>query len=295
MRYPASMTAFGRGEQLTATGGWTVEIRSVNHRFSDIRVKIPRQFTALEERIKKEITLSYSRGHIEVVLTPANGLTEGKNIAVNLPLARRYHDCLKAITSNLLLPASSHPLDLIAAFPGVIMTDEEERDVEQEWPLVLQALQEALRLTDDMRLREGLALKNDLLQRLDFLSGIKRQIEKRIPVLTAQKQEALRERVARLAADIEIDPSRLAQEIALLADKADVTEELVRLASHIDQFRHFLELQEPVGRRLDFLLQEFLREINTMASKISDATVAHQAVELKNEVEKMREQVQNLE
>jgi uncharacterized protein (TIGR00255 family) len=146
-----------------------------------------------------------------------------------------------------------------------------------------------------MREREGLSLKNDLLTRLDFLAATKEQVKEKIPELTALKQASLQERVAKLANDIDIDPSRIVQEIAIIADKADVTEELVRLTSHIDQFRHFLEQQEPVGRRLDFLLQELLREINTMASKISDAGIAHQAVELKNELEKMREQVQNLE
>lgn len=295
MKYPVSMTAFGRGELLTAAGGWTVEIRSVNHRFSDIRVKIPRQFAALEEKVKKEISRFYSRGHIEVVITPAAAISEAKTLAVNLHLARQYHDCLKEIKQHLQLPSSSHEIDLIAAYPNVIVSGEEERNFEQEWLVLRQALGEALELTGEMRQREGESLKKDLLERLDLLAEVRKQIGERIPELTAQKQEALRERVTKIAAEVDLEPSRLAQEIALIADKADVTEELVRLTSHIDQFRHFLGKAEPVGRRLDFLLQEFLREINTMASKISDATIAHQAVELKNEVEKMREQVQNLE
>jgi uncharacterized protein (TIGR00255 family) len=146
-----------------------------------------------------------------------------------------------------------------------------------------------------MREREGALLKNDLLERIHSVQSSMDKIEKLIPDIALQKKSALQERIAKLLTNSEISPERFDQEVAILADKVDVTEELVRLKSHINQFQHFLELNEPVGRRLDFLLQEFLREINTTASKISDATIAHLTVELKNEVEKMREQVQNLE
>ncbi len=289
------MTAFGRGEHASDNIGWTVEIKSVNHRFCDIRIKMPRQYAALEEKIKKEITPFYSRGHIEVVVTPAPNLAEAKTLGVNLPLARQYRNCLLEIKNDLDLPASGMELTLVANYPNVIYALDETEDLEAVWDILRQALLQALELTRDMREREGLSLKNDLLARLDFLASTKEQIKEKIPELTVQKHVSLQERIAKLAKDVDIDPVRIAQEIAIIADKADVTEELVRLTSHIDQFRHFLDQQEPVGRRLDFLLQELLREINTMASKISDAGIAHQAVELKNELEKMREQVQNLE
>ena len=295
MKYPVSMTAFGRGEQAAGNIGWTVEIKSVNHRFCDIRLKIPRQYAVLEEKIKKEIIPFYSRGHIEVLATPAPNLAEAKTLTVNLPLARQYYSCLCEIKNDLGLATAGTELALVAAYPNVIFAGDEVEDLEATWEVLRQALQQALALTQDMREREGLSLKNDLLSRLDILSATRERISDKIPELTGQKLTALEERIAKLVSDVEIDPGRLAQEIAILADKADVTEELVRLGSHIDQFRHFLEQQEPVGRRLDFLLQEFLREINTMASKISDVAIAHQAVELKNELEKMREQVQNLE
>lgn len=295
MKFPISMTAFGRGEHASDNIGWTVEIKSVNHRFCDIRIKMPRQYTALEEKIKKEITPFYSRGHIEVVVTPAPNLAEAKTLGVNLPLARQYRNCLLEIKNDLDLPASGMELTLVANYPNVIYALDETEDLEAVWDILRQALLQALELTRDMREREGLSLKNDLLARLDFLAFTKEQIKEKIPELTVQKHVSLQERIAKLAKDVDIDPVRVAQEIAIIADKADVTEELVRLTSHIDQFRHFLDQQEPVGRRLDFLLQELLREINTMASKISDAGIAHQAVELKNELEKMREQVQNLE
>jgi uncharacterized protein (TIGR00255 family) len=295
MKFPISMTAFGRGEHVLHNIGWTVEIKSVNHRYCDIRIKMPRQYAGLEERIKKEISPFYSRGHIEVLVTPAPNLAEGKTLSVNLLLARQYHNCLMEINTDLGLPASGTELTLVANYPNVIYATDEAENLEAIWDVLRQALLQALELTRDMREREGLSLKNDLLARLDFLSATKEQISEKIPEMTVQKQASLQERIAKLANEVDIDPDRIAQEIAIIADKADVTEELVRLTSHIDQFRHFLEQQEPVGRRLDFLLQEFLREINTMASKISDAGIAHQAVELKNELEKMREQVQNLE
>lgn len=295
MKFPISMTAFGRGEHVSHNIGWTVEIKSVNHRFCDIRIKMPRQYAGLEERIKKEISPFYSRGHIEVLVTPAPNLAEGKTLGVNLLLARQYHNCLMEINTDLGLPASGTELTLVANYPNVIYATDEAENLEAIWDVLRQALLQALELTRDMREREGLSLKNDLLARLDFLSATKEQISEKIPEMTVQKQASLQERIAKLANEVDIDPDRIAQEIAIIADKADVTEELVRLTSHIDQFRHFLEQQEPVGRRLDFLLQEFLREINTMASKISDAGIAHQVVELKNELEKMREQVQNLE
>ncbi|MEW6521719.1 MAG: YicC/YloC family endoribonuclease [Thermodesulfobacteriota bacterium] len=295
MKFPISMTAFGRGEQASGNIGWTVEIKSVNHRFCDVRIKMPRQYAALEERIKKEITPFYSRGHIEVVVTPAPNLAEAKTLGVNLPLARQYRNCLMELKTDLGLPGSGTELTLVANYPNVIYAMDEAEDLEAVWEVLRQALLQALELTRDMREREGLSLKNDLLARLEFLAATKAQIHDRVPELTVQKLTLLQERITKLASEVDVDPTRIAQEIAIIADKADVTEELVRLTSHIDQFRHFLEQQEPVGRRLDFLLQEFLREINTMASKISDAGIAHQAVELKNELEKMREQVQNLE
>ncbi len=295
MKYPVSMTAFGRGEHSVNASSWTVEIRSVNHRFCDVRIKMPRQYSVLEEKIKKEVTAFYTRGHIEVLVTPPTYGEDAKNLILNMPLARQYRNCLRELKKEFSLPTNESELALIVNYPNVITAGEQEEDLDEVWLSLSSALHQALDLADDMREREGASLKKDLLERLDFLHTTKGNIEKEIPRLTTAKQQALQERISTLASGVDVDPNRLAQEIAIIADKADVTEELVRLSSHIDQFRHFLEKQEPVGRRLDFLSQEFLREINTMASKISDAGIAHLSVELKNEVEKMREQVQNLE
>lgn len=295
MKYPASMTSFGRGDVSDGTLGWTVELRSVNHKFCDIRIKTPRQYTGFEDRIKKEVANYFSRGHVDVIITPSGRTSEVKELHVNESLARQYYRCLLQLKEEVCLPPSSDDLSLIATFPDVIQSQEKDSDIELLWPSLHQALLQSLHKCQDMREREGSNLKTDLLQRVQFVYDTVQKIEEKIPVLVEQKKTALQERVGKLLDNTELNPDRLNQELALLADKSDVTEELVRIYSHIDQFRHFLDISEPVGRRLDFLLQEFLREINTTASKISDADIAHLTVELKNEVEKMREQVMNLE
>lgn len=295
MTRPLSMTSFGRGEYQTGKRTWTAEVRSVNHRFCDIKIRIPRKYAALEERIKKEISSSYSRAHIDVTISYSGEEQGAVQLKTDMELARQYHDCLKSISKELSLD-SGPDLSILSGFREIITVESQEENLDEIWNSgIRQALQSALDECLKMRAAEGGNLKQDLQERLSLIAEASDKIEKMFPQLLAEKKTALEERLANLLSGVEIDQARLAQEVALLADKADVTEELVRLKSHISQFGNFLELDEPVGRRLDFLLQEFLREINTLASKISSAQVAHLAVELKNELEKMREQVQNLE
>ncbi len=294
MNRPLSMTSFGRGDASHGTTTWTVEVRSVNHRYCDISCKIPRRYAPLEERIRREVAGRYSRGHIDVVLSYVTGGADSVRISVDLGLAQRYQQSLCELSEALDLTPPAD-LAMVAAFKDVVTVTEAEEDLDAVWPHIQAALAGALDNGMAMRAREGAALKEDLLGRLAALAATADIIEKQAPELVRKKEAALKERLDNLLKGVDIDPARLAQEVAVMADKADVTEELVRLRSHCRQFAHFLELDEPVGRRLDFLMQEFLREINTTASKINDAGVAHLAVELKNEVEKMREQVQNLE
>ncbi|MFH7326356.1 YicC/YloC family endoribonuclease [Desulfurivibrio sp. C05AmB] len=294
MSYPRSMTAFGRGEAAAGDRTWTVEIRSVNHRYCDIKLRLPRHYAPLEETIKREVGNEYSRGHVEVTLSLNGGESAATRLAVDLPLAREYLRCLQELRDELSL-ADRPSLGMIKDLPGVFVPAEEREDPEGDWPLIRAALAAALENTRLMREREGDATKRELKERL---AGIGRHVERlsaEIPELVARRGAKLQQRLEKLLNGAEIEPLRLAQEIALLTDKADISEELVRLGSHLEQFTSFLEADEPTGRRLDFLLQEFFREINTIASKISEAGVAHLSVELKNEVEKMREQVQNLE
>jgi len=290
-----SMTAFGRGETSHGGRNWTVEIRSVNHRFCDIKIRLPRKLAALEEAIKKEVGSAFSRGHIEVTVN-CDGNEEGNyQLRADLHLARQYHVCLQEIIADLGLNTQPD-LATIAAYREVIVSESREESLEEIWAEGLgPALTAALTACRQMRLAEGNHLRDDLLTRLAFIGEAAGKIEALVPRLRTDRESTMRERLATLLNGVDLDPQRLAQEVAIMADKADVTEELVRLRSHIGQFDKFLSQDEAVGRRLDFLLQEFLREINTIASKIANAEIAHLGVELKNELEKMREQVQNLE
>ncbi|MFA6498715.1 MAG: YicC/YloC family endoribonuclease, partial [Desulfurivibrionaceae bacterium] len=290
---PLSMTGYGRGE-VTGAKSWTVEIRSVNHKFLDLSIKIPRKYLGLEERIKKEIGTYYSRGHVDVYVNPGAEAGDSIRLAANLPLARNYYQCLEAIRQDLSLD-DGPTLAMLQNYKEIIVAHEEEEDLEAVWPQISEALNQALIMAQSMRAQEGEALKNELDQRLQEFAKTVETIAQDVPTIVQRRTEKLKERLAVLLQGVDLDPLRLAQEVAMMADKADVTEEVVRLRSHISQFSGFLAADEPVGRRLDFLLQEFLREINTLASKISDAPTAHLTVELKTEVEKLREQIQNIE
>ena len=292
---PLSMTSFGRGEHTDGARTWTAEIRSVNHRFCDIKTRIPRKYAALEERIKKMLTSSFSRGHIDVSISYSGEEDGAVVLKTDLTLARQYHSCLMELNDGLSL-GSPPNLAMIANFREVISSQNQDEDLDGVWNNgISQALSAAIAECAGMRETEGGNLKKDLQERLTTIGLAAEKIEKMIPQLIEDRRSALEGRLKDLLNGIEVDPQRLAQEVAVMIDKSDVTEELVRLKSHRGQFASLLDLDEPTGRRLDFLLQEFLREINTLASKISNSEVAHIAVELKNELEKMREQVQNLE
>ena len=292
---PLSMTSFGRGEYTANSRTWTAEVRSVNHRFCDIKIRLPRKYGALEERIKKAIASYYNRGHVDANIS-YRGEEEGAVLLkTDLEFARQYQSCLQELNEKLELN-SPPDLAMIAGYRDIISSESQEEDIDAIWSNgIKQALMSALDECAEMRQTEGGNLKEDLMNRLATITYAADKIEKMIPQLINEKKTNLEERLNTLLNGVEIDPARLAQEVAIMVDKADVTEELVRLKSHIGQFENFLGLDEPSGRRLDFLLQEFLREVNTLASKITNAEVAYLSVEIKNELEKMREQVQNLE
>ena len=291
---PRSMTGFGRGEALAQGRTWTVEIKTVNHRFLDQRVVLPRSISGLEDRVKKMISGRLDRGRVEVNVGLQGDVSVGVNLRVNMNLAEQYHRCLQQINEELGLGYSIGLADMLT-LRDVILQEDEGIDLDGEWEILADAVTAALDECDAMREQEGQTLKDDLSSRLQSFTAIVQEIEKNIPEVLQQRQQELKERIEKLLGGIDIDPGRLAQETAYMADKADVTEEVVRLHSHIAQFTHFLDSDEPVGRRLDFLLQEFLREVNTLASKINNGSIAHLGVEMKNEIEKLREQVQNIE
>lgn len=289
-----SMTGFGRGE--IGSGGriWCVEVRCVNNRYLDLKMKLPRGYAPLEDRIRRKVADVCLRGRVELLLTVSGDFSDLQEIKVHLALASSYQKALQTLSREFALPLELTP-QLLASYPEVLVREQKEDDLEAIWPMVEKALDEALGQCDVMRIQEGAALAGDLSERLRSFAATMTTIEKSIPELLEQRRNSLNERLEKLLGNVQLDPLRLAQEVAIMADKTDVTEEIVRLRCHINQFTLFLGEQGGIGRKLDFLIQEFLREVNTLASKINDAVFAHFTVELKSELEKMREQVQNIE
>ena len=297
MGRPLSMTGFGRGEASSKGCSWIVELRAVNHRYQDISIKAPRRFIGWEERIKKEISFYHTRGRVDVYVNFNDEGIETARLKTDLPLAREYLSCLQEIMAELSIPGEPD-LALLASYRDIISPLDDEAGaemLEELWPAFSEALVGALNECLKMRQSEGDTLRKDLSARLISLQKKIDLIEQSLPQIIKMRENSLKERLDILLSGVDIDPLRLAQEVAILVDKTDVSEEIVRLRSHVEQFEGFLELDEPVGRRLDFLLQEFLREVNTIASKISNAETAHMTVGIKNDLEKIREQVQNLE
>ena len=292
-----SMTGFGRGEASGKRGSWIVELRAVNHRYLDIGIKLPRRFMSWEDRIKKEISSFHIRGRVDVYVTFNDEGAETSRLKADLRLAREYWACLKDIAEDLSIPGEPD-LTMLASYRDIIASPDEEAGgelLEELWPALRAAIGAALEECHQMRQSEGEALQKDLLERLYSFQQKIDEIAQSLPQIMEKRETGLQERLDNLLSGVDIDPVRIAQEVVILVDKTDVSEEIVRLRSHVEQFQGFLNLDEPVGRRLDFLVQEFLREVNTIASKISNAETAHLTVGMKNDLEKIREQVQNLE
>lgn len=289
-----SMTGFGRGELASGGRVWTAEVRCVNNRYLDLKMKLPRGYASLEERIRRKVGVTYLRGRVDLFLSVSGDFSDLQEVKVHMALAAGYRDALQSLAEEFSLSGDITP-QLLASYPDVLERQQKDEDLDAVWPLVEKVLDQALEQCDTMRNQEGEALAADLIARLGSFAKTVDVIEKSIPQMLEQRRLNLQERVEKLLGNVQLDPARLAQEIALMADKTDVTEEIVRLHCHISQFTLFLTEEGGVGRKLDFLIQEFLREVNTLASKINDAQVAHLTVELKSELEKMREQVQNIE
>jgi uncharacterized protein (TIGR00255 family) len=289
-----SMTGFGRAEVEVNGRVWSMEVCSVNNRYLDLKMKLPRGYTPFEERIRKMVSSHHVRGRVDLYLSVSGDFSNLQEVTVNKALASGYYDALKELGDSFGVEAQIAVKDL-ASYPDVIIREQKEEDLETLWQVMEQVVDTALLNCTVMRTQEGAALSGDLEERLDTFKKTITIIEKSIPELLEQRQRGLEERLEKILGTVQLDPARLAQEVAIIADKTDVTEEIVRLRSHIEQFSRFLSEDGGVGRKLDFLLQEFLREVNTLASKINDAAIAHHSVDLKSELEKMREQVQNIE
>jgi len=289
-----SMTGYGRAEVEKQGRIWTVELRSVNNRFLDSKIKLPRDYGVLEDSIRKIIGQYHQRGRVDLNLSVSGDFSDLVQVRVDNKLGLTYKKALEKLASDLEV-ASQVDLQMIATLPDVLTRQQQTENVDDLWSYLEKTVHKALQSCQEMRVQEGGALTHDLTERLHLFTAVLDEIEQQIPELVLQRKKVLQERLEKLLGGVDLDPMRLAQEVAILADKSDVTEEMVRLKSHISQFQGLLQVSEPVGRKLDFLIQEFLREVNTIASKINDATIAHKTVVLKSELEKMREQVQNIE
>lgn len=296
-----SMTGFGRGSFEEENFSVTVEIKSVNHRYNEIAIRLPHFLNPLEDKIRKTILASISRGRVDVFVTARYTATGAVNVSVDKPLALAYHTALLEVGDaiGITSPNISDQAEILylARCPDVITAKEGLFDCDGYWPKMKQAVDQAVGALVSMREAEGKNIVGDFYKRLDLIEQHVLEIEKRSPLAVAEYQAKLTERLDALLADkkISADPDRVLQEVAIFADRVSITEEIVRLKSHIRQFRLILESAQPVGRKLDFLVQEFNREANTIGSKANDFELAKTVVEVKAEIEKIREQIQNIE
>ncbi len=289
-----SMTGFGRGEYQAEGVHVEVEVKSFNHRYCDIFPKLPRRLNSLEGQIRNLVKQRVSRGRVEIAVQSDLESLADQKLELDINLARDLHLALKALQENLALPGEIR-LETMANFKEIFSRKEVEMDVEKEWAAIQVALEGALNGLESMRREEGAVLHRDFGQRLKTVEEIVGAIEEKAPLALQACRERLAQRVKELSGGIPVDEGRLAQEVAYLAERSDISEELVRLRSHIHQFREMLDRPEPMGRKLEFILQEINREANTIGSKANDAGSAQMTVDIKAELEKMREQVQNVE
>lgn len=289
-----SMTGYGRGESEGDGLKCIVEIYSLNHRYCEIGVKLPRNLLALELRIREYLRNRISRGKISVNVSFKYTERYMPEIVLNRSLAKRYYEMLNELKDELKL-LDEIRLDLLLRFPDLFEVSEITDDVDRVWPIVKEAIDEALKGMMEMKEREGAFLAEDLRKRVAILSSLSDEIERKCQEVRESIPQKLRERVEEIIREVPIDESRLLSEIALFQERRDATEEIVRFKSHLHQFSEVMHGGSPAGRKMDFLIQEMLREINTLSSKASEAEVSRLVVEVKAELEKMREQVQNIE
>ncbi len=289
------MTGFGRTETDNAAAHFVLEIRSLNNRYLDIQVKSPRGLAMMEPRVKKTVQDRFSRGRFDVFITRNGGQEKNARLVVNGELAGQYVTALRDLKTRYGL-AGDIELATVAAFPDIVSVSEATEDLEQLWQVLSAGLSQALNELDKMRTEEGAALARDIMARLEAIDRLAGSIRTKAPASVEHARKRMTETLNKLLAE-QPDPMRLAQEIAILAERTDVTEELTRLGSHLKQFRTLMSGTngEAVGRKLDFLIQEMGREVNTIASKAMDAEISMDVVNVKSELEKIREQVQNIE
>ena len=289
-----SMTGYGRGDVDHRGTKFSVELNSVNRKQSDIVINLPRDLTELEPRIRQAVNENISRGRTNVVVTIHGGSNGAGKLALDTELARSYHDAMRALQKELNAPGEIN-IGTILQAPGVMRLPEATIAPDEAWPAVERALRSALAELIKMREREGKHLAKDLIHRLKAIRKNLKEIRTLHPEVAKRYRATLLDRIQKAGLAIASEDERLLKEISFFADRSDVSEELTRLESHLAQFAHNLRKNEPVGRTLEFIIQEIFRELNTLGAKANDAGIAQRVVACKAELEKIREQVQNLE
>jgi len=290
-----SMTGYGRSEVGDAAMRFTVEVRSLNNRYLDVQVKSPRSLMVLESRVKKIVQERFSRGRFDILIVRSGEAERMVQVSLNEPLARQYIAILRGIKEREGL-SGDMDVSTVAALPDIITRIDPSEDVEEQWNVLGKGIEAALGELDRMRAEEGTALAKDIEDRIRSIEALQSKINTAVPATVEATRRRMSENLTRLLAE-QPDPARLAQEIAIIAERTDVTEELTRLGIHLRKFRALMgdASRDGVGRKLDFLIQEIGREANTIASKSLNADIAHDVVNIKAELERIREQVQNIE
>jgi uncharacterized protein (TIGR00255 family) len=289
-----SMTAYGSAESLKDSLEFIVEIRSGNYRYREIVLKLPQSLQPFEEKVRSIVSSTVKRGRIEVSIQIKDNGNRGLKLELNRPLVKAYIQVFKELNEELECKQRIDP-SFFSQLKDIIITKQDSIDIENVWPDLEDVINKAVRSMESMRINEGRALEKDFLERLNRITRYIDEIRARTTVIVESYRDKLRQRINKLIKNIEINEDRLIQEVALIADRSDITEELIRVESHLEQFRNFINQDDVIGRRLDFLLQEINREVNTMGSKAADSLVSQLAVEIKAELEKLREQIQNVE
>lgn len=290
----SSMTGFGRGEFKTGDTSIAIEARSVNHRYSDISVRIPKSLSFLEERIRQYIKARISRGRVDVFVSFELSEVRNPEVKVNYDLAQSYYDELVQLKERVGMK-DSIPFSLIATLPDVIAVKQRDLEEEKVWQQLFEALRDAMDILVRMRRQEGESLGTDIRAKLSRIEDSVVDIEKRSGFIVGEYREKLEKRLEELSRGIDLDKDRIYQEVVIFADRSNINEEIVRLKSHISQMHNILNEGGTIGRKLDFLVQEMHREINTIGSKANDLHVSKNVIEIKAQIEKVREQIQNIE
>lgn len=288
------MTGFGRGEARGEGVTWNVECGSVNRKQLEVAVNLPRELAELENAVRTEVATAVSRGRINVAVRREAASAQADAVRIDHALAAHYFHAMHTLALKLDIPPEISLTD-ITRMPGVVTQAQTEIATEDAWPPVQEALTAALKQLNAMRAAEGVSLRADIESRLRLIESLLESIRVKAATVPEHQRKLLRQRLEDAGLPLPLDDERLIKEIALFADRTDISEELTRAASHVKQFRAYLDADAPAGRSLDFLLQEFFREFNTMGSKCNNAEIAHHVVTAKTELEKIREQVQNAE